>query len=101
MNVVSAWIDHPKLGCGERQFVVLKEGRKKVRLLAWATLTTVTLTVDDYRRARPRPVPVEPRDLARRLSTVRRRNKRLGLKVGGAEVVAAIADLAGASASSA
>lgn len=41
--VVDLWLDEPAVGCGQRRFVVLDVGERRVRLFYYPTLTSVTV----------------------------------------------------------
>lgn len=65
MQYIDLWIDHPKIGCGRRHFLVLKEGRTLVKLLSTGTMETIT--VPKAILARAIPVTIKPSRLARRM----------------------------------
>jgi hypothetical protein len=77
--VFTAWLDHPKLGCGERSFVVVRAGRTRLRLLATASLRFVTVARGDLTRVQA--IDLAPARLARRLKLRARDRRRLGLPV--------------------
>lgn len=66
-KAVSLWIDHQAVGCGERCFLVVKRGRKWVRLLYAPTLTLLNVERAAFEAARPQPA-----DAARLLRIARR-----------------------------
>ncbi len=47
---VSLWLDHAAVGCGVRTFLVLREGRKWVRLLYWPTFACLTVAREQFER---------------------------------------------------
>jgi hypothetical protein len=76
---VSMWLDHPRVGCGERCYFVIKTGRKWVTLHNPATLTTVSVPLDTYRNA-PK-TELDAVRLFRAHSRQRKLWRKLGLRV--------------------
>lgn len=53
MLALSLNIDNRKLGCGWRDFLVLKVGRKWVSLLAIGSMDKITMSVREYEELAP------------------------------------------------
>jgi putative component of toxin-antitoxin plasmid stabilization module len=68
MRKVSLYLDHPKVGCGWRIYLVAKEGRKWVKLIAIGTAETVTVPAEVMKTARE--LKLKPTATARRLRRV-------------------------------
>lgn len=62
---LSLYLDHPKVGCGWRAYLVLKEGRKHARILCTETAEAFTVPVLTLKSGRP--MPLKPSRCARRL----------------------------------
>lgn len=67
--IVLLWIDHAKIGCGSREFLVLKSGRKWVSLLALATLDRIKIKKAEFDAAKAKPLPYSKARLIRRIRT--------------------------------
>lgn len=75
VQYVTLYLDHPKVGCGYRRFLVLKVGRKEVRLLCVESAESLKVPVADLKFAKPEAF--KPRRLAKRISnTARTYNRR-------------------------
>lgn len=70
MTYIRLYVDHPKIGCGFRPFLVLKTGRVWAHLLATETAETIKIPVADLKWAKP--LPLKSGRLARRLKLVDR-----------------------------
>lgn len=68
MSYVRLYIDHPRVGCGFRAFLVLRTGRIWAHLICTETAEAVKVPVGDLRWAKP--MPLKPTRLARRLRAV-------------------------------
>lgn len=88
MRAIFANIDHEKVGCGERLFVVVKVGYKWVRLFYPSTLTGFTIPREQFDRLKVRPA--DPVRTARLLRKHRKLYSRLGLNTGGASTKSAL-----------
>lgn len=96
LEYVEMYLDHAKVGCGWRRFLVLRAGRKHVRLLYPSTLVQFTIGRDEYVAAHPVPVAdTTPRRLAERLAAIRHSHRRLELPYPKLTVRKAIAALRG------
>ncbi len=62
-----AYIDHQRIGCGYRQFLLLKSGPKWTRVLVVGDMTILKLPTSRWRAARPTPVAVKPSRLRARV----------------------------------
>lgn len=93
LDLVDLWLDHERVGCGRRIFIVAKLGRTQVRLVSPASLVGVTVDRDAFARGAPAPVPHRRRDLARRIRQRVRRHRALGLPDGGGALRRVIAGL--------
>lgn len=56
IEYLSLYLDHPKVGCGWRNYLVLKRGRIHARLLATESADALTVNVADLAHGRPQPV---------------------------------------------
>lgn len=66
------WIDHPKVGCGWRSYLVVREGRKWTRLLCTETAESLMLSEGEWAPIKNRSVqlPFKRTRVARRLREV-------------------------------
>lgn len=64
---IRAWIDHPRIGCGFREFVVAKIGPKWVHLITAATGEHIEITRSEYDSLKPTELRYRPGRLASRL----------------------------------
>lgn len=64
-RAISLYLDHPKVGCGWRSYLVLKEGRKWATLLCTETAEDLRLPLADLKAGRP--LVIKPSRCARRL----------------------------------
>ena len=71
--VISAWLDDARAGCGRRDFLVARVGRKHVALVALGSLATVKLSRADFdalmSSKATRRVEVKPARLRRRIKS--------------------------------
>lgn len=67
---ISLYLDHPKVGCGWRPYIVLKSGRLWASLLATETAERIKIPVGLLKTGRP--LPVKRTRMARRLREVAR-----------------------------
>jgi len=88
---VRLYVDHPKVGCGWRGFVVVKRGHKLAHLLYPPTLAAITVPINDLAAAEA--PPVNPGKLAARIKRTRRARKRYGLAWSQPATAAALAEL--------
>lgn len=70
MRYLSLYLDHPKVGCGWRSYLVVKEGRIHARLVYAAT--GESLTVPKTAITHGRDLPLKPTRMAKRLRAVAR-----------------------------
>lgn len=80
--VVSLWVDHPAIGCGERLFVVTKVGTKWATLLSPASLDKIEV---DKREFEKHAKPVASRKalaiLKRNVAAAKRHGSRYSAKL--------------------
>ena len=67
---LNLYLDHAKVGCGWRAYVLIRVGRKWARLVCTETAETLSIEVKELRGARP--LPFKRTRLARRLRQVAR-----------------------------
>lgn len=65
--LVQMWLDHQRVGCGYRHFLVLKEGHKWTRLVCVGGFVSFTIPTAQYRAAKPEPVKMSRTRLIRRI----------------------------------
>lgn len=68
MRKISLYLDHPKVGCGWRSYLVLTVGPKWVRLLSTETAETIKVPASELRFAREEKI--KPSRALRRLRKV-------------------------------
>lgn len=68
MRLISLYLDHSKVGCGWREYLVLKEGPKWTKLISTATADAITIPSTEMKWARD--VPLKKTRAARRLRAV-------------------------------
>lgn len=67
-KLISLYLDHPKVGCGWRRYVVLTVGPKWARLVSAETAEAIRIPAKEL--ATGRPLPIKPTRAARRLRDV-------------------------------
>lgn len=92
MKYVTLNLDHPRIGCGVRDFFVVAEGRTKARLFYLPTCTSIEVDKRDLAKAQE-IVGYSPKAAARRLRGRLRDRKRWKLQTSGADAKAVLADL--------
>jgi hypothetical protein len=72
IQYLSLYLDHPKVGCGWRSYLILKEGRKWTRLLCTETAEAMTLSRKDADKLikEGKPLVLKPTRLAKRIRAV-------------------------------
>lgn len=68
MKYIRLYVDHPRIGCGNRIFLVLKTGRVWAHLIAAGTAELIKVPVGDLRWAKP--LPFKPGRAVKRLRAV-------------------------------
>ncbi len=61
------WLDHPRLGCGWRAFLLLREGHKYATLICTENAEPLTIPLAEWRTLERKPLPLSASRLARRL----------------------------------
>lgn len=78
MRYIRLYVDHPKIGCGFRAFLVVKTGRIWAHLVSTDTAEAIKVPVGDLKWAKP--LTFHPR---RRLNRLRRVAKEYGIETEG------------------
>ena len=71
--------DDGPFGSGNRYIVILAVGRRWVRVVSPATLTTGKIASDDWRASQPVLLPIPAQKVARRIEKRARLFRRLGM----------------------
>lgn len=70
MQYLRLYLDHPKVGCGWRAYLVLKVGRIHARVICTESADAITIPKTEL--AHGRPLPLKPTRAARMLRAVAR-----------------------------